>query len=80
MQKMRLFYKDRDADPSALGIAIQSALNQIELSRDAAAAFRKECPESPLPTHEGYSQLCVIYEKQGKYEEAIALAERAKSE
>lgn len=32
------------------------------------------------PVHTGYKQLCIIYEKMGKYQDVIELAERAKLE
>lgn len=32
------------------------------------------------PVHTGYKQLCIIYEKMGRYKDVIELAERAKAE
>ena len=32
------------------------------------------------PVHVGYKQLCIIFERQGKYEEALNLAKQAKKE
>ncbi len=40
----------------------------------------KSWEEYTGPVHVGYKQLCIIYEKLGKYNEAIELAEKAKSE
>ncbi len=77
--KMKLFYKERESNPENLEIAIKSAQKQISLAPRASIAFKKEMP-GPLPFHEGYVQLCIILDKQGKYEEAIALAQKAKSE
>jgi len=75
--KMRLFYKKRE-NPAALQEAINACLKQIEIAEKAATAFRKEYKDSPLPSHEGYEQLCIIYEKQGQFDEAIKIAEQAK--
>ena len=75
---MKLFYKDRDSDLRSLQIAIGSGLKQIEIAQKAARAFKKEYPDSPLPVHEGYSQLCIILEKHGKFKETIKYAKQAK--
>jgi len=78
--KMKLFYKERDNNPDALQIAIDSCLKQIEIAEKSAAVFKKEYPDSSLPVHEGYSQLCIIFEKQGKFAEAIRIARQAKEQ
>lgn len=78
--KMDLFYKDRDSNPESLQIAIESALKQVEIADKAATAFKKEYPGSPLPTHKGYSQLCIILEKQEKVDESIKYAQQAKAQ
>lgn len=77
--KMGLYYKLRDIDPKALDIAIQSAQKQIDLSPKAAEAFLKSY-SGGLPTHPGYTQLAIILDKQGKYDEAIELVKQAKSQ
>ena len=78
-QKMKLFYKERE-NPSALKEATNACLKQIEISEKAAAAFRKEYGDNQLPAHEGYEQLCIILEKEGKFNEAIKFAEQAKKQ
>lgn len=78
--KMKLFYKNRDSDSKSLQVSIDSALKQIEIAEKAATAFKKEYPDSPLPSHEGYSQFCIILEKQGKFDEAIKYAKQAKDQ
>lgn len=77
--KMKMSYKARD-NPASLEEAIHCCLKQIELAPEAAHAFRVEFHDHKLPVHEGYDQLCIIYEKQGRYEEAIKIAEQAKSQ
>lgn len=76
--KMKLFYKDRNNDTKSLQISIDSAIKQIEIAEKAVVAFKKDYPNSPLPVHEGYSQLCIILEKQGKFDEAIKYIKQAK--
>jgi hypothetical protein len=77
--KMKLFYKERE-NPSALKKATDACLKQIEISEKAADAFRKEYGDNQLPTHEGYEQLCIILEKEKKFDEAIKFAEQAKKQ
>lgn len=78
--KMKLFYKNRDNDSKSLQVSIDSALKQIKIAEKAATAFKKEYSDSPLPAHEGYSQLCIILEKQGKFDDAIKYAKQAKAQ
>jgi tetratricopeptide (TPR) repeat protein len=77
--KMKLFYKERE-NPVALDEAINCCIKQIELAPDAAKVFLKDYGNRGLPTHEGYDQLCIIYYKQGKFEEAIKIAKQAKEQ
>lgn len=78
--EMNLFYKDRDNNPDSLQKTIDSALSQIKIAGEVAARFKKEYPDSQLPGHEGYIQLCIILDKQGKMNEAIKYAKQAKSQ
>jgi len=73
---IRTCYPLRKSNPDALEKVIAACRDQIELGPLAAKAFRKEYEEDILPAHLGYYQLGVILEKQGKYEEAIALCEK----
>jgi hypothetical protein len=75
--KMKLFYKSRDTNPQALQIAIESCENQISIAEKVGEVFRKMWGE-PIPTHEGYEQLCIIFEKQKKFEQVIEIAGHAK--
>lgn len=77
--KMKMFYKERE-NPSALEEAIRCCMKQIELAPLAAKAFREEFGDHDLPVHEGYDQLCIIYEKQGKFQDVIRIAEQAKQQ
>ena len=75
--KARIFYGDRD-DPVALQKVIDACLKSIAMAEDAAEAFKKQFHDHVLPSHTCYERLCIIYEKQGKYEEVIRLAKQAK--
>lgn len=74
--KLSIYYKDRDS-PGGLEKAIESCKQQIAISKKAAKEFLKEYDGSPLPSHKGYQQLAIIFEKQGKYTEAINLCKQA---
>jgi len=78
--KMKLFYKDRDTNPKSLATAVDFCLKQIAIAEKAAVAFRKEYEGSDLPTHEGYDQLCIILEKQEKFNDAIKYATQAREQ
>ncbi len=78
-KKMELYYKLRDTDSKALDIAIQSAQKQIDLAPKAAVAFLRD-GFGKLPSHTAYTQLAIIFEKQGKYDEAITLVKQAESQ
>ncbi len=77
--KMKLFYKERK-NPEALLEAVNACLRQIEIADKAATAFHKELGNNELPLHEGYEQLCIIKEKQMKFEDTIKLAQQAKKQ
>ena len=75
-EEISIYYKDRDK-PEYLEKAVQACEQQIELAPKAAAAFKAEYRDSPLPSHRGYQQLAIILEKQKNFEEAIELCEWA---
>ncbi len=79
-EKMVIYYRERETSPEAMETAINACREQIALATQAAKAFLREYPEQPLPAHAGYRQLRIILEKQGKYDEAIALCEQAKQQ
>jgi len=77
--KIQIYYQNRDKDPFALSLAIEACKQQIGISEKAKRAFLKEF-YGPLPSHVGYSQLCIIMEKQKNYEEVIRLSRIAKEQ
>lgn len=79
-QKMEIYYRERDNDTQSLNVAVDACVEQIKIALQAARQFRKEYPKDPLPGHAGYSQLAIIYKKQGKYKEVIELCQQAKKQ
>jgi hypothetical protein len=78
--KIETFYRNRDRDGTALPAAIEACKQQISIAKTAKRAFLKEYNGSPLPSHVGYTQLCIILEKQKNYDEVIRLAKEAKKQ
>ncbi|CAH0997972.1 hypothetical protein EMA8858_04107 [Emticicia aquatica] len=76
-QKIEIFYKHRETYPSALNLAIESCKKQIEISEKASIELKKEYQGSYLPKHKGYEQLAIIEEKNKKYDNVIALCNKA---
>ena len=75
---IEVFYRNRDTHPEALPLAIKACEEQIAMAPAAAKAF----PNEPyfagrLPAHKGYLQLAVIREKEGDYQEAKRLSQKA---
>lgn len=79
-QEIEIYYRDRDADPSALGKAIEACKKQIMIAPQAAKQFLKEYPTQALPAHVGYTQLAIILKKQGKNQEVIEVCRQAKEQ
>ncbi len=77
---IEVWYRDRDSMPKAIDEAILACLAQIEIAQEAAKQFKKEYPKNPLPSHVGYTQLTIIYDKQGRYDQAIQIAQQAKKQ
>jgi len=74
--KIQIYYPFRDKDDFALRRAIEACEQQIKMSLEAARAFREKYP-GELPAHIGYQQLAIIREKQGDFESAINLSQKA---
>lgn len=75
-QQIKLHYKDRE-DAGRLERAIEYCVRQIDLAQRAAKAFKSRYKGEQLPSHTGYEQLAIIYEKRSMYQEAIRLCKRA---
>lgn len=76
---IELYYKDRESD-GGLDRAINACRGQISVASQAASAFRQQFSDETLPSHKGYTQLAIIFEKQKKFKEAIELCELADKE
>ena len=76
-QKIETFYRWRDVDDFALGKAIEGCNQQIDFAPTAAVPLLLQFPEMGLPRHHGYTQLAIIEEKRGNFQEAIRLCAQA---
>ncbi len=70
-------YKKRKCGIEFINRTVMCCEKQIEISEKVAAEFRETWSNDGLPSHKGYSQLCIILEKQGKLTPAIKLAKQA---
>lgn len=82
MEKIKIYYKNRDNDLDALDNAIKACEQQIEIARKAKIAFIKEDRKLgfnniQLPRHSGFEQLAIIEEKRKNFESAIEGSNRA---
>lgn len=66
------YYRDRNGDPGCRDAAIAACREQIALAPRTAVAIRPLF-RAALPGHLGFQQLAIILEKDGRFEEAIAL-------
>jgi len=78
-QMIEYWYRLRDEREGARDHAITYCHWQIALSKDAAKAWNKQ-HGPPLPSHVGFKQLAIIYEKDGNLVEAIQLSQQAKKD
>ena len=77
--EIRVYYPDRASGPVAFASAIAACERQIALAPSAAARLHEVNPGAPLPEHLGFKQLAIIREKQGRFADAIALAQQAEA-
>jgi len=74
---VKAFYARRDESEDYLDAAMSAADELVNLAPDAAAAYLKKRPEHDLPPHRGFKLLAVAAERDGDYEEALALCREA---
>lgn len=74
---IQLRYRWRHDDPAAMTDTIEACERQIAIAPRAATAFRRRDSSGHLPAHFGYKKLAVIRTKQGDFEGAIRLCEKA---
>lgn len=75
-----VYYPERENDANALKTALYACKEQISLAPKAARAFKKEYSWQDLPSHRGYEQLAILYEKEGNFKNAIAISKQALTE
>lgn len=75
-ERIKFYYRWRNEHEGALEAAIFACKEQIAIAKKSAPACLEEF--KCLPRHTGYEQLAIIYEKQGKLEEAIAICEQGR--
>lgn len=74
----QFYYKNREVDNN-LNIVIDLLKKKILISEQVKIAMIKEYGV-PLPSHYGYKQLSIIYEKNKNYSEALSLCKTALNE
>ncbi|CEQ01683.1 Uncharacterised protein [[Clostridium] sordellii] len=77
---IRVLYKNRDNYTDALDRAIEYCEKQINISNQSKIAFEKCKYFKELPSHTGYKQLAIIYEKRKEYDKALELTQKALEE
>lgn len=77
---IKVFYKNRDNYPDALDKAIEYCKKQINISNKSKIAFEKCEYFNQLPSHTGYKQLAIIYEKKKEYKKALEITQHALEE
>jgi hypothetical protein len=77
--QIEIYYRDRNTQEGLNG-SINACQRQIAYAATAASAFKRQYPTQPLPSHKGYTQLAIIFERQKKYPEAINLCSAAKND
>lgn len=66
-------YLVRDEGPEHVRRAFEAFKRQIDLAPEAAREFLADAPHRGLPTHDGYRQLAVMYDRDGQPEVAMHL-------
>ena len=77
MEKIKVFYKQRDKNTKALDLAIEACKQQISIAPKVAQSFKRKWKDDELPSHTGFEQLAIIYDKQKRYKEAIDVCQQA---
>ncbi|OYD09531.1 tetratricopeptide repeat protein [Paludifilum halophilum] len=80
-EQAQYWYKQRNHQSEALEKTIRYCKKQIRYAPMAIRAHRMDpLSKGKLPHHYGYKQLAIIYDKQGKHDEAIRLCRQALEE
>lgn len=73
----RLHAEDRHRDESAKASLENACKKHVEMAPKVAKHIHNLRPDEPLPRHTGFEMLIVLYEKQERYDDAIALCRTA---
>jgi tetratricopeptide (TPR) repeat protein len=76
---IQINYRNRE-NVECLRAAENACLKMISLAPEAARAYKSKFPKEQLPGHKGYEQMAIIYEKQGRFQDAITLSQEAASQ
>ena len=76
---IKVYYRDRNRDESALALAIEACQKQIAIAPQVIEEWTKDslASQGGLPAHSGFEQLAIILEKNKDYEGAIQLSQQA---
>lgn len=77
---VKAFYARRDEGDDYLDAAMSAAEELVSMAPDAASAFLRKRPGRDLPPHRGFKLLAVSAERDGDYEEALALCREARDQ
>jgi len=77
---IQAYVKECTHDPQAIYLVAQAALQQVDIARMVAKSLERRKTGRGRPRHAGFEQLTAIRERQGRYEEAVRLAEEAKAQ
>jgi len=73
---IELYYKQRESSPDAIEKCIKYCLEDIGILEEFIGAWKKKY-SGDIPRIPSVERLAIIYEKQGKFEEAINICEMA---
>jgi hypothetical protein len=76
---IKYHYRHREENDN-MELAIKACNEQISISKDVKNEFKKDYPTDNLPSHAGFEQLAIIFEKSKKYTEGIELCNTAHAE
>ena len=80
LEKIKVYYRNRNTDDFALAKAIDSCIKQIQISKSSKKSFLEEFNNSTLPSHTWFEQLSIIEEKRWNHQKAINLSKQALEE
>lgn len=72
-----IYYKLRDLDESYYEKAKEFFLKQISINETVFKAMKKEFGTERVPSHKGFKQMAIIYEKEKRFTDAINLCNAA---